>query len=250
VGAAPSQSVLVSSDFGQTFRAARGAQTPEQRASCVDRDPKQGFQLTSGEDGSLLVTSQQGEGLPQTETAVRGEHQLLALACDNDVLTLAARPERGGSGRSPAAAQETDVVWLVCARGGACSAFSPPKIAPFTPLASSDFDLARVGGTTVLAIATHGVVRVSSSRDNGQTWTPPAVAFDAGEYPPQADVPLPNRLTTLGSRLLLHGAPTRNNQSYALLVSDDQGASFRGDGSTPVVPEIARVAGGRRIARD
>ena len=42
-------------------------------------------------------------------------------------------------------------------------------------------DIARVRGTTVLAITTKDVVRVTSSRDEGRTWTPFYVAFDGVE---------------------------------------------------------------------
>jgi len=112
---------------------------------------------------------------------------------------------------------------------------------------NDDFDVARVNGTTVIAVVTAGVVRVASSRDNGQSWTPAAVAFDATEHPGfAADALIPNRLTPLGPRLLLHGAPNRAGQSYALLVSDDQGASFRGDSRVEAPPVAARVAGTRR----
>jgi hypothetical protein len=202
----------------------------------VGRDPKQGFLLTSAADGSLLVASQQGERMAEAQLAIRGEHRLLALACDDDGLSAVAQVDGAH-----------ELTWVTCSRAGACGGFLPPKVAPFTPLANEEFDLARVNGTTVLAVATRGIVRVASSRDDGQTWTPSAVAFDAAEYPGLgADVAVPTRLTALGSRLLLHGAPTRNGQSYPLLVSDDQGASFRGDGVAAALPEAARVAGTRR----
>ncbi len=241
LGSAVGAPALLSTDFGQSFRLVRGAPGAEAREGrCAGRDPQKGFALSSGADGSLLVTSQEGEHAPETQLAVRGEHRLLAMACDDDALTLVAAPE---SGREP--------VWVLCLRAGSCGAFSPPRLAPFSPLASAEFDLARVQGATVIAVASRGVVRVASSRDNGQTWTPSAVAFDAAEYPDtKAEAPVPTRLTALGTRLLLHGAPVRTGQSYALLVSDDQGASFRGEGGAITAPEAPRVAGARRSRSD
>jgi hypothetical protein len=71
------------------------------------------------------------------------------------------------------------------------------------------------------------LVRVTSSRDGGASWTPLAVAYDGGEYPlPPAR--MPTELLVIGRRVLLHGSAVRPNDTYGLLYSDDQGASFRG----------------------
>jgi hypothetical protein len=87
-------------------------------------------------------------------------------------------------------------------------------------------DLARVGGTTVMALGMGNIVRVVSARD-GAGWTPTSVAYDGDAY----GLPVakrPTRLLTLGKRVLLHGTAARPNETYPLLYSDDQGASFRG----------------------
>ena len=39
---------------------------------------------------------------------------------------------------------------------------------------------------------------------------------------------MPTELLTVGRRVLLHGSAQRPNDTYGLLYSDDQGASFRG----------------------
>jgi hypothetical protein len=87
-------------------------------------------------------------------------------------------------------------------------------------------DLARVAGTTVMALGMGNVVRVVSARD-GASWTPASVAYDGDAY----GLPLakrPTRLLVVGRRVLLHGAAARASDTYPLLYSDDQGASFRG----------------------
>jgi photosystem II stability/assembly factor-like uncharacterized protein len=89
-------------------------------------------------------------------------------------------------------------------------------------------DIARVGGTTVLAVPTQGIVRVASSRDDGRTWTPFSVAHDPASQPHAAAAGAPERLLVVGTRVLLHGIPTAAGESYPLLFSDDQGASWRG----------------------
>ena len=90
------------------------------------------------------------------------------------------------------------------------------------------FANAKLRGTVVLSSAQDGVVRVVSSRDEGRTFTPAIVAFDAAEYPELAlSRRAPTRLLALGERLLLFGASVKGNDTYPLLVSDDQGVSFR-----------------------
>jgi hypothetical protein len=71
-------------------------------------------------------------------------------------------------------------------------------------------------------------VRVVSSRDEGRSFTPPIVAFDAAEYPELGAARRPpSRLLALGERLLLFGGALKASDGYLLLVSDDQGVSFR-----------------------
>jgi hypothetical protein len=237
LGNSAGQSLFVSSDNGVTFRPARSAPGAEERSGrCVGKDPRHGFLLSSASDGSLLLTSSEDERAPDTQVVVRGEHRLLAVACDEEALVVAARSE--GASAS---------VLTLCAPGRACAPLAAPSVAPFAPLSSDNFDLARVSGVTVLAVETRGIVRVVSSRDDGVSWTPPSVAFDASEYPElKADVAAPSRLLTIGARVFLYGAVTRSAQSYPLLASDDQGASFRG----LALPAARDASGAARVAAD
>jgi hypothetical protein len=89
-------------------------------------------------------------------------------------------------------------------------------------------DIARAGGTTVIAVTMGQVVRVTSSRDHGKTWTPFTVAYDDSEYPDfRPAVRLPTRFISVGRRLFLFASANKASQTYSLLYSDDQGASFR-----------------------
>jgi hypothetical protein len=212
------QSNYVSNDGGASFRPARPALGAEERSGrCIGKDSARGFSLSSDADGSLLVSNFADDRTSEPQTAVRGEHRLYSVACDEEALVVAARSDQS-------AAAEL----VLCRSGRSCVPLPLPAIAPFSPLLGESFDVARVAGATVLALESRGVVRVVSSRDDGASWTPASVAFDAAE--PQAqrsDVAVPTRLIAFGSRLFLYGAALKPSQSYPLLVSDDQGASFR-----------------------
>lgn len=88
--------------------------------------------------------------------------------------------------------------------------------------------MARLDGVTIVAVPMHDVVRVTSSRDDGRTWTPYSVAFDrAAHSEVRVDVPIPDRLLVVGQRVLLYGGAPKPSQTYSLLFSDDAGASWR-----------------------
>lgn len=231
VGAGAQRAFYQSSDGGGTFRPMLRGPVDEPAGSCGGRDSSRGFALSSREDGSLLVTAFAPNREPLTAAAVTGEHALLAVGCDDHGVVLAARREGAGA-----------VELTVCATERPCAPLIAPSSAPFSPLDGEAFDVARVAGATVLAVERGGIVRVVSTRDDGRTWTPPTVAFDVGELGgPSARVP--TRLTAVGSRLFLHGTARRSADGYPLLISDDQGASFRAPSPEPAVtpPLASRV---------
>jgi hypothetical protein len=164
---------------------------------------------------------------------------LVALDRDERALVLAVRRED---------AEHTSLV--LCPFRGPCLPLRGPAEAPFEPLLASEMDVARVGGATVISVARRGIVRVASSRDDGRSWMPASVAFDAVEHPNLRASP-PNRLFSLEGRLLLHGATERRSERYAVLVSTDQGASFRSLGTSAEsdLPEPADRAGIARAPR-
>ena len=115
-----------------------------------------------------------------------------------------------------------------CPFAGRCTVMPGPRPEASPGLFEQTLDVARVHGTTVLAVTHRDIVRVTSSRDEGRTWTPFYVAFDAAEHPEvRADVRTPSRLLTVDNRVFLYGGANRSTQSYSVLISDDHGASFR-----------------------
>jgi hypothetical protein len=100
-----------------------------------------------------------------------------------------------------------------------------------TLTAGARFSLARAGGVSVLALARGGIVRVVSSRDDGESWAPSTVAYDAGDAgPARAGDLRPDRLLSLGDRVLLYAGATAPGAPYPALISDDFGASWRAPG--------------------
>jgi hypothetical protein len=236
IGNAAGQSLFFTSDGGASFRAVpRAAGADERVGRCSGDDPKKSFTLSSASDGSLLVSSVVDGQSSEAPPAIRGEHRLFAVACDDEALVIAARREGGAGGGL-----------VLCPFARSCAPIQLPQVAPFSPLMSDEIDIARVQGATVLVVETQGIVRVLSSRDDGVTWTPPSVAFDRGEFPAVAGgYRPPARLLRLGSRLLLYGAAARSGQPYLVLASDDQGASFRSLAPAPrPATEPPRVAAG------
>lgn len=232
LGGGPNRSLFTSVDEGVTFRQVQPNREQEPSGGC--EGPEGGFALSSREDGSLLVSFLGTNREASLTTAVLGEHALLAVTCDALALVAVARRE----GRDAA-----DLV--LCKHQSGCAPLRLPARRPFSSLTHSSFDVARVSSATVVMVEQGGIVRVISTRDDGRTWTPPTIAFDAADGAfERTEVRMPTRLLAIGSRLFLYGATRGPRETYPLLVSDDQGASFRAlERSSPVSPP-ARVARG------
>jgi hypothetical protein len=171
----------------------------------------------SADHDVLEVTSTELDGTAHATQLAPESSTVYALACDERALVALVRAQNAKSSELYA-----------CPFGGRCGLFSGPRNDALPGLYDQTLDLARVHGTTVLAVSTKDTVRVSSSRDEGRTWTPFYVAFDVAEHPEvRADVRVPSRLLTIDARLFLYGAANRATQSYSVLISDDHGASFR-----------------------
>jgi hypothetical protein len=89
----------------------------------------------------------------------------------------------------------------------------------------ASLSIARVKGVSVISMARAGVVRVISSRDDGETWTPPIVAFDREE---QGSKATPTHLLGLGSKLVLYAGGRSATDTYPSLGSSDFGTSWQG----------------------
>lgn len=141
------------------------------------------------------------------------------VAAASDDSTLVVAWGRAGS---------SDVALVSCARLGDCTPMTVPELGKGGPRVRAPLDVARVLGVTVVAAPMRGIVRVASTRDGGRTWTPFTVACDSGSAHELAfDVKTPDKLFTVGKRLLLVAPPSSPSATYPALVSDDAGASFR-----------------------
>jgi hypothetical protein len=186
-------------------------QVPNRSLSrCTTADGATEFSLDISSDRRFKVVRSSSAGGPAT--AVRFapvEARVFSVACDGERVVIAVGRE--GS---------RDVDLLSCGRGG-CNRMPLPRFTREGPPARFPLDVARVNGTTVLAMTMRGIVRVVSTRDEGASWTPVTVAFDPAEG--RSGVDAPARLVTAGPRLLLVGD---GRSSYWALASDDAGASW------------------------
>lgn len=182
---------------------------------CPIDDDGRSFTFSLSDDAqSTLVHSLGPDGAPYATVLGPREQQVFAAACDADGLVVLTQSGRRG-----------DKSMFLCPFRRSCS----PMRLPIAGVALSQLsDVARISGTTVIAVSSGHIVRVASSRDAGRSWTPLSVAFDAGENPAASmGLAAPDRLLTLDDRLLLYGGASRADQAYLALVSDDHGASWR-----------------------
>jgi hypothetical protein len=216
LGAGSDTALFITSDRGVSFRplARRGDVFDARAERCQSPDGRKEYRLTPREDGGAEQVLFSLEGAePSTSELAPPSERLLGTGCDErSLVALTAERER--------------LHLRVCPFGGRCGELPLP--AGLSTASVNAVDVAKLKGTVVLSAAQDGVVRVISSRDEGRTFTPPVVAFDATEYPELALVRRPPaRLLALGDRLLLFGGPVKGTDSYPVLASDDQGVSFR-----------------------
>lgn len=172
------------------------------------------FSLSRTDAGRHVVLSQRSDAPPMAALLGEPEERLRSIACDERALVAVL-------GRREA----DDVHWRfrLCPFRRECRDLGLP---PGLVLDHAAVDVTRIAGDTVLLVSRGGISRVSSSRDDGRTWAPLTVAFDAvgARWPAGA---APARLLTLGDHVLAFGRPFQESGSYALLVSSDHGAAFR-----------------------
>ena len=210
-------SLLKSTDNGLTWRPGTLAATSDFAERCITGDGRAYEVATSADHDVLEVNSIEQDGTAHATQLAPESSTVYALACDERALVLLVRAQ--GSKQSEL---------YDCPFAGRCSLMPGPRPEASPGLFEQTLDVARVHGTTVLAVTHRDIVRVTSSRDEGRTWTPFYVAFDTSEHPEvRADVRTPSRLLTVDGRVFLYGGANRSTQSYSVLVSDDHGASFR-----------------------
>lgn len=215
-GTGANSEALRSSDGGSTFRPVSGARVESIAGRCPAGANGRAFMLETSDDGGSTIKSLETGSEARVTPLGHPNEELVALACDELGLVAALRLD----GRRESVLRQ-------CAFAGPCAALPGPAFAGAEGCIGFPVDVARVQGTTIIALAMENVVRVASSRDGGASWTPPTVAYDAAEEPSRAGR-LPTELLAIGRRVLLYGAPSRAGETYPLLYSDDQGASWHG----------------------
>lgn len=215
-GTGANSETLRSTDGGATFRPVSSARVEGWAGRCSAGSSGRSFVIGAGDDGGATVASLEPGGEPRVTLLGRPTEEIVAIACDEQALVAAMRREGGRAS-----------VLRQCAFGYACAEMRGPAIGGANGAIEFPIDVARVQGTTIVALTTGNLVRVASSRDGGTSWTPFSVAFDAGETTVRSGR-LPTELLAIGKRVLLYAAPGRAGETYPLLYSDDQGASWHG----------------------
>lgn len=210
-------SALRSADGGKTWQRADtdSALVRSLAGRCSAGADAPSFRLTA-EEGSLKLESW-NEGLLEGSALIGvSDATLIELACDREAAVAAFMDE-----------QRHRVTLKLCPRQKPCRSLERPAPLGAAPGPGATFALARTRGATVLALSRDGVVRVASSRDDGQSWTPWTVAYDRAERGRRgASEAAPTRLLALGGRVLLYGTAQGGAGDYPLLSSDDLGASW------------------------
>jgi hypothetical protein len=183
--------------------------------SCSVANAPTSFRLSVSGDALQLESWQRGQ-LAGSAVLASAERRLLGFSCDAEAAVAILSDE---ARREPAA-------FRVCPALGRCRELIVPETIRAQNASSLGLSLARARGATIVAASRAGIVRVFSSRDDGQTWTPPVVAYDASEALDSASAGVPTRLLSLGDRVLLYAGAEREHPSYAVLASDDFGASW------------------------
>ena len=206
-----------STDNGLTWRSGALAATGDFAERCLTGDGR-AYEVTSSTDHDVLeVHAIEQDGTAHATQLAPESSTVYALACDERALVVLVRAQ--GSKASEI---------YDCPFAARCTLMNGPRPDALPGWNEQTLDVARVRGTTVLAVTTKDIVRITSSRDEGRTWTPFYVAFDGAEHPEvRVDVRTPSRLLSIDSRVVLYGGGNRAAQSYSVLISDDHGASFR-----------------------
>jgi hypothetical protein len=220
VGRAANLSVYRSDDDGVDWTPApvRSGGVAGFAGRCSGQGSEHSFSFGLSDDGRrTAVTSFGPDGAPETVDLAPSNQSVFAAACDDQALVAAISPHRS-----------RDVTLLFCPYRDACHPMALPRFRGVGAQPRYPLDIARMHGTTILAVTMHGIVRVASTRDDGKSWTPFTVAYDEGAHPgARARVKVPGRLLAIGKRVLLYGGSPQPSWTYSVLASDDDGAAWR-----------------------
>jgi hypothetical protein len=219
VGSGANLGVYRSADHGLNWRSAslRTTGVSQFAERCIAPGSEHAFTFALGPQDRIDAVSNDSSGGAQATPLAASGADVFAVGCDDTALVAAVAHD-----------EHRTVSLHVCRFAGICTPMPMPSAEGVGSLLRFPFDVARVRGTTIVAQPMHGVVRVTSTRDDGRTWAPLAVAYDDAEYPDlRIPVRVPTRLLSLGDRVMLYGGAQEPRHAYSVLVSDDAGASWR-----------------------
>lgn len=217
-GKGANRDAFLSRDGGATWTAAdlKESELAGMSGQCSAGEATSAFRLTQAGE-QLRVESWLSGGLETSFPLASTESRLVGFACDRSAAVAITREDER---RRP--------VFHLCPHLAPCRELGLPLEWRSQPSEGASFAVARVRSVTVLSVAFNGVVRVASSRDDGETWTPTVVAFDLREYPGTPQVKsTPIHLLSLDARVLLYAGSDRQGGAYPVLGSDDFGASWQ-----------------------
>jgi hypothetical protein len=221
MGHGTTRSVFRSADGGINWKVAALSEPAVQGLAgrCPAGESGASFAFGRSEDRrSKIVRSILADGSESRATLVDADARVLATGCDAGALVAVV----GAPGTR-------EISLHHCAFDGACRLMNVPPIGATEGGPRYPVDVARLGGVTVLSTSMHGIVRVASTRDDGETWTPWVVAYDSMAHEDLATPPVPPvQLLVIGTRLMLYGGADAPSGVYPVLFSDDAGASWRG----------------------
>ncbi len=220
VGRAANLALYESPDGGLRWKMAspRSVGHSEFSERCPAGDSRS-FTFGLSDDGARVMVASLGpDGVPDPVPLVPASQNVFSASCDDAALVVLTKGDKSA-----------DVQLHLCPYRRPCVDMPLPRfpgagVAPRFPL-----DVARIDGTTIVAVTMHGIVRVTSTRDDGRAWVPWTVAYD-----PEAHIDLPaglappSLLLPLGDRVLLYAGSDSAKKRYPVLASTDLGASWRG----------------------
>jgi len=184
---------------------------------CAVAGSTSSFRLGTNDD-QLRVESWAASELETSFPIASADTRLLGFSCDTGAALAWLE--------TPGQAVPT---FRLCPKQGRCRDLHIPEQLRGTLNRAAVVSAARVRGATVVAMSLFGIVRVVSSRDDGETWTPPVVAYDRDETGVAGQArQTPTRLLALDGRVLLYAGADNPTSSYPALISDDLGASWQG----------------------
>lgn len=217
-GSGANRSAYRSRDGGMSWSAVDvdSPQVGATRGECSVGQSPSSFKLAVSDD-QLRVESWLDAELETSFPLASAESRLLAFSCDN-AAALAIVHEEG----------ESRPAFRICPHRGRCRDLPLPLDLRDDPRSEAVLSVARARGVAVLSVAYQGVVRIFSSRNDGETWTPAVVAYDREEHQAHGrERATPTQLLALDARVLLYAGADRAGASYPVLASDDFGASWQ-----------------------